>query len=133
VKARPQEKYILPPGSHTNPPKEYAATSDAHRKDTAQPHACRRIPSFALSVATTTLTKAHNSAPTSNAANGSPPGGVGGGIDPVLPMFCVASARQTNDVPTSHIHHKPTERLLLQQFACADILHVPIHEPWPPV
>src|ERR687890_135810 len=81
--------------SHTNLPKEYAATSDADRKDAAQPHARRRIPRFALSVATTTLTKAHNSTTTSRAAHGSPPG-VGGGIGPVLPMFCAASARQTN-------------------------------------
>jgi hypothetical protein len=51
--------------------------------------------------------QAHNSAPTSNAAPGSPTG-VGGGIGPVLPMFCAASARQTNDVPT-HTHQKPTE------------------------
>jgi hypothetical protein len=34
--------------------------------------------------------------------------GVGGGMGPVLPMFCAASPRQTNDVPTSHVHHKLT-------------------------
>ena len=66
------------------------------------------IPWLVLSVATATLTKAHNSAPTTNAAPGSPKG-VGGGIGPVLPMFCAASARHTNDVPTSHTHQKPTE------------------------
>jgi hypothetical protein len=99
---------MLPPGTHTNLPNAYAATSDAARKDATQPHARRRIPSFALSVATTTLTKAHNSAPASNAAPGSPPGVVGVGIGPVLPMFCAASARQTNEVP-AHTHHKLTE------------------------
>src|SRR5215207_3038269 len=94
--------------SHTNLPKEYAATSDAHRNDTAQPHARRRIPAFALSVATSTLTKAHNREPTNNATHGSSTG-VGGGIGPVLPMFLAASAKQTNDVPTTHGHHTLTE------------------------
>jgi hypothetical protein len=94
--------------SHTNFPKEYAATSDADRNDTAQPHARRRIPTFALSVATSTLTKAHNSAPRNNATHGSSTG-VGGGIGPVLPMFLAASAKQTGDVPTTHAHHTLTE------------------------
>ena len=32
------------------------------------------------------------------------------GIGPVLPMFCAASsARQTNDLPTTHTHQKLTE------------------------
>src|SRR5215203_7349496 len=56
-------RWIPPPGSHTILPNAYAAGSDAARKDAAQPHARGRIPRFALSVATTTLTKAHNSAP----------------------------------------------------------------------
>jgi hypothetical protein len=29
-------------------------------------------------------------------------------MGPVRPMFCAASPRRTNDVPT-HTHHKPTE------------------------
>jgi hypothetical protein len=94
--------------SHTNLPKAYAATSDAHTNDAAQPHARRRIPPFALSVATSTLTKAHNSAPKNSAAHGSSTG-VGGGMGPVLPMFLVASAKQTDEVPTTHGHHKLTE------------------------
>jgi len=56
-------RWIPPPSSHTILPNAYAAGSDAARKDAAQPHARGRIPRFALSVATTTLTKAHNSAP----------------------------------------------------------------------
>jgi hypothetical protein len=52
---------------------------------------------------------AHDSAPTSNVAPGSPPGGVvSGGISPILPMFCDASARQTDDCP-AHAHQKLTE------------------------
>ena len=93
--------------SHTNLPKEYAATSDAHRNDAAQPHARRRIPTFALSVATSTLTKAHNSAPKNSAAHGSSTG-VGGGMGPVLPMFLTASARQIIDV-AARTHQKLTE------------------------
>ena len=93
--------------SHTNLPKEYAAASDAHTNDAAQPHARRRIPAFALSVATSTLTKAHNSAPTNNAAHGSSTG-VGEGIGPVLPMFLNASARQIIDI-AARTHQKPTE------------------------
>ena len=58
--------------------------------------------------ATTTLAKAHNSAPTTNASHGSPMGGVGRGIGPVLPMFRATRARQTNGVPT-RTHQKPTE------------------------
>ena|SRR5215218_1276674 len=61
-----------PRESHTNLPNAYAATSDAAGKDATQPHVRRRIPWFALSGATTTLIKAHNSAPTSNAALGPP-------------------------------------------------------------
>jgi hypothetical protein len=68
-------------------------------KDVTQSHARRRIPRLAFSVATTTLTKAHNRASTSNAAPGYPPRGVVGGIGPVLPMFCAANAMQTEDIP----------------------------------
>ena len=106
----PPERKILPRRacSHTNLPKEYAATTDAHRNDAAQPHARRRIPPFALSVATSTLTKAHNSAPTNSAAHGSSTA-LGEGIGPVLPMFLVASAKQTDDVPTTHVRHTLTK------------------------
>jgi hypothetical protein len=93
--------------SHTNLPKEYAAASDAHRNAAAQPHARRCIPAFALSIATSTLTKAHNREPTNNAAHGSSTG-VGGDIGPVLPMFLTASPREPNDLPRSHVHHKLT-------------------------
>ena len=78
------------------------------RKYATQPHVRHLIPRRALSEATTTLAKAHNSAPTTNAAHGSPMGGVGQGIGPVLPMFGAARARLTNGVPT-RTHQKPTE------------------------
>jgi len=89
-------------------PKAYAATTEAARKDATQPHVRRLIPPLALSVATTKLAEAHNSEPMTNAAHGRPPVGVGGGIGPVLPIFCAASARRTNDVPAP-AHQKPTE------------------------
>src|SRR5215210_2068132 len=89
-------------------PNAYAATTEAARKDATQPHVRRLIPRLALSVATTKLAEAHNSVPTTNAAHGRPPVGVGGGIGPVLPMFGAARARQTNGVPT-RTHQKPTE------------------------
>ena len=96
------------PSTHTSLPNAYAATSEAVRKDPTQPHVRRLIPRRALSEATTTLAKAHNSAPTTNASHGSPMGGVGRGIGPVLPMFRATRARQTNGVPT-RTHQKPTE------------------------
>jgi len=90
-------------------PNAYAATTDAARNDATHPHMRRRIPWFALSVATRTLTKAHNRAPTNNAVPESSPGGVGMGIGPVLPMFfCAASVRQTNDL-LAHTHQKLTD------------------------
>ena len=102
-----EEDPTAPACGHTNLPKEYAAASEAHTNAAAHPHARRCIPAFALSIATSTLTKAHKREPTNNAAHGSSTG-VGGGIGPVLPMFLTASARQIIDV-AARTHQNPTE------------------------